>query len=320
MREQFNMKNQASFPVITEFTFEGTFNCRTAFNEKTGEISICLSDLLKAQGSKTEPNDVLPQIKAIFGDGSEIVLPIPDSLGRIQDTIFVIEPAAIYVTARGRTEVGKRLNKWIFVDVIPAIRKTGTYSSLGAKKGKKEVSDFDLCVKSTRMLNSLLKTYGTVGLDKLTSMERAVHDICSSGGHDFTHALDACREAAANKSSSSSHEASNKSSTSNSVTNSSVHQFWAMILDRGYQIEGTNPAWEERVNKADFYNEYVKFMNAQGVRYPLSLVALMMKFKQVCPAIQLRQAMAGDTKGVRFRAIVFPFTVKWAREAFKQIS
>jgi prophage antirepressor-like protein len=114
-----------------EFFFE-QIQVRTVLNTETNEVHVCLSDLFKAQGTTTQAHQVLPEIEVIFGDGSKLVLPIPDALGRPQDTIFICEPAAHFVISRGRTEASKRLNKWLFGEVVPAIRRTGCYVAPGA--------------------------------------------------------------------------------------------------------------------------------------------------------------------------------------------
>jgi prophage antirepressor-like protein len=122
------MENRSNLPAILDFVFEQTYHCRSAFDTRSQTAYVCLPDLLKAQGSTTHPHQVLPEIEEIFGDGGKIVFPIPDVLGRIQDTIFISEHAATYVVSRGRTEKAKRLNRWLFMEVLPAIRKSGCYN------------------------------------------------------------------------------------------------------------------------------------------------------------------------------------------------
>ena len=113
-------------PSIVEHLFEGS-HIRSAYNNETGDVFFCLKDILEAQGSSTKPAHVLPNLDDIFGDGVKIVIPIPDSMGRMQDTIFVSEHAATYIVSKGKTEKGKRLNRWLFTEVLPTIRKTGRY-------------------------------------------------------------------------------------------------------------------------------------------------------------------------------------------------
>ena len=47
----------------------------------------------------------------------------------MQQTIIVSEPAATYLMARSNTEQGRKLNRFIHVEVLPQIRKTGQYAT-----------------------------------------------------------------------------------------------------------------------------------------------------------------------------------------------
>jgi prophage antirepressor-like protein len=99
---------------------------------RTGELDgkpvFCLSDLLLSMDSKTDTNKAKASVEEIFGDGQFIELPIVDNLGREQNALFVFEAAATFLVARSRTPKGKRLNRWIHEEVLPSIRKTGSYS------------------------------------------------------------------------------------------------------------------------------------------------------------------------------------------------
>lgn len=99
---------------------------------RTGELDgspvFCLSDLLNSMGSKTDTDKAKASIGEVFGDGSFIELPIIDSIGREQLVPFVRESGATFLISRSRTEKGKRMNRWIHNEVLPSIRKTGSYS------------------------------------------------------------------------------------------------------------------------------------------------------------------------------------------------
>lgn len=62
-----------------------------------------------------------------LGDGLVFDIPIPDSIGREQNTTFILEAALTFVLTRSRTEAGKGLNKLIHTEILPSIRKTGKY-------------------------------------------------------------------------------------------------------------------------------------------------------------------------------------------------
>lgn len=66
----------------------------------------------------------------IEGLGDEVVNnhPIVDNLGREQNAVFVFEEGVTFLLSRSRTKLGKQLNRWIHLEVLPSIRKTGSYS------------------------------------------------------------------------------------------------------------------------------------------------------------------------------------------------
>lgn len=89
---------------------------------KDGEALFCLGDLcrileLTAKGVKQRLTD-------------EVIsnYPIPDSLGRIQNTIFVNEDGLYDVILDSRKENARKFRKWVTSEVLPTIRKTGSYS------------------------------------------------------------------------------------------------------------------------------------------------------------------------------------------------
>ncbi len=88
-----------------------------------------LVDVLKAIGTGSRTNDSLAGIREALGDGYDIVVPISDNLGREQDVTVVSVEALTFLLSRSRTEAGKKLNRWIHTEVLPAIRKTGSYST-----------------------------------------------------------------------------------------------------------------------------------------------------------------------------------------------
>lgn len=88
---------------------------------KDGEALFCLGDLcrileLTAKGVKQRLTD-------------EVIsnYHIPDSLGRIQNTIFVNEDGLYDVILDSRKENARKFRKWVTSEVLPSIRKTGGY-------------------------------------------------------------------------------------------------------------------------------------------------------------------------------------------------
>lgn len=99
---------------------------------RTGELNgnpvFCLSDLLSSMESSTRPSEAKASVEEVFGDGVVIDVPIIDSIGREQSVPFVLESGATFLISRSRTEKGKRMNRWLHAEVLPSIRKTGSYS------------------------------------------------------------------------------------------------------------------------------------------------------------------------------------------------
>lgn len=124
-------------PSIIDHKFEGK-KCRTAFNTETNTAYVCLGDLLEVMGTTSGPRHVLPEIEELFGEGGKIVTPL-QTPGGIQDVIFVSEPAATFIVSRGRTEASKRLNRWLFGEVLPSIRQNGGYIANQDKKSSEQI-------------------------------------------------------------------------------------------------------------------------------------------------------------------------------------
>lgn len=60
-----------------------------------------------------------------------IKLLLKDTLGRVQETNFINEPALYEVIFSSRKPAAKAFKKWVVTEVIPAIRKTGVYVPAG---------------------------------------------------------------------------------------------------------------------------------------------------------------------------------------------
>ena len=105
-------------------------------NENLGEVRVifidneplfCLSDICKAL-NLTNPTMVLNAIKSEFDDDLSLTYPIIDNLGRKQNATFVTEPQLYFVLMRSDKPTAKEFRKWVNTEVLPSIRKTGSYS------------------------------------------------------------------------------------------------------------------------------------------------------------------------------------------------
>jgi prophage antirepressor-like protein len=108
---------------MNDLSFENT-NIRTTDNN--GETWFVLRDVLTAMGSKTTTNDATESINQGLGEGYVSDLPLQTN-GGLQETIIINESAVTYLVAQSRTKKGKKLNRWLHTEVLPAIRKTGGY-------------------------------------------------------------------------------------------------------------------------------------------------------------------------------------------------
>lgn len=59
--------------------------------------------------------------------------PIPDALGRSQDTRVLSEPDVLRLIVGSTLPAADRFERWVFEDVLPAIRRTGSYAVAGAR-------------------------------------------------------------------------------------------------------------------------------------------------------------------------------------------
>jgi len=58
--------------------------------------------------------------------------PILDTLGRQQEVRIISEPDLFRLVVNSKLPAAERFERWVFEDVLPAIRKTGSYSAPGA--------------------------------------------------------------------------------------------------------------------------------------------------------------------------------------------
>lgn len=91
-----------------------------------GEPLWVLADVCKSLGDL-----VHRMVKQRLSDDVCSTYPIPDSMGRPQETTFVNEDGLYDVILDSRKPEAKDFRKWITSQVLPAIRQTGSYSVTG---------------------------------------------------------------------------------------------------------------------------------------------------------------------------------------------
>lgn len=108
---------------MNELSFEN-INVRTADNN--GETWFVLKDVLIAMGTSTTTTAALEFIKQGLGEGYVSNLPL-QTAGGIQEVNIINDYALTFLVAQSKTEKGKQFNRWLHTEVLPAIRKTGSY-------------------------------------------------------------------------------------------------------------------------------------------------------------------------------------------------
>lgn len=140
--------------ILAVFEFES--NQGRYFVDEREDFWFCLTDVLAIAKTSTKPAQAQTLIGEVFDDGVNNLYPIPDSMGRLQDTIFIHESAFTFLVTRFRTEAGKKLNRFIHKELLPTIRKTGGYISKGATK--EQLEGLQAQIEELQKQNELLAT------------------------------------------------------------------------------------------------------------------------------------------------------------------
>lgn len=135
---------------IIPFDFEG-HQVRTITDEQ-GYTWLVLTDLLSSSNSSTTTTAAIESIKEGLGQGYVADIPLVDARGITQQTIIVREEAVTFLISRMKTEEGKRLNRWIHGEVLPSIRKTGSYSLKPRTLAEQSLIHAQLLVEQERQL------------------------------------------------------------------------------------------------------------------------------------------------------------------------
>ena len=132
-------------------------------NENLGEVRVifidneplfCLSDICKAL-ALTNPTMVLNAIKSEFNDDLSQAYPIIDNLGRKQNATFITEAQLYFILMRSDKTEAKEFRKWINGEVLPSIRKTGSYSQKPLSQIEILQSSIAILAEQEKKLNML---------------------------------------------------------------------------------------------------------------------------------------------------------------------
>lgn len=110
---------------LSIFRFDGA-DVRTVVID--GEPWFVLADVVAALGLTRSASAVVDRLD----DGVRQTYPIRDSLGRTQRATVVSEPGVYEVVIRSDAPRAAGFRRWLTHDVIPSVRRTGTYSATPA--------------------------------------------------------------------------------------------------------------------------------------------------------------------------------------------
>ena len=109
---------------IQTFNNSALGKCRVIGNQENPLF--CLKDVcdvLEIQNHK----DVKASIINEFGKGVDLIYPL-ETAGGIQQATFITEPQLYFVLMRSDKPKARPFRQWVINEVLPSIRKTGTYS------------------------------------------------------------------------------------------------------------------------------------------------------------------------------------------------
>lgn len=126
--------------------------------EENGKVMFCGKDVAAALGYK----DTVNALKAHCKEDGVAIHHLIDSMGRKQAAKFISEGNLYRLTAHSSLPSAEKFESWIFDEVLPSIRKTGSYRVAQSRPDK----DMNVKVKEmnarVRMSNQFLKIANVV--------------------------------------------------------------------------------------------------------------------------------------------------------------
>lgn len=113
--------------AITTFNNEEFGNVRTLTID--GEPWFVGKDIAECLGYSRSTKAVSDHVDEEDIDG----IPIQDSIGRMQNTPIINESGVYSLILSSKLESAKKFKKWVTSEVLPSLRKTGTYTVMAAQ-------------------------------------------------------------------------------------------------------------------------------------------------------------------------------------------
>lgn len=150
--------------ALINFQYQGV-QVRTQRDE-VGEPLFCLADICKVLDGN-QPNKVAEAVREEFGitELNSGMVTRPD--GSSISATFITESQLYFVLFRSRSELAKPFRRWVDSEVLPAIRKTGSYSTNSAQ-GPISLE------RQVYLAKMLLDTAGIKGNQMVLSLDRLV--------------------------------------------------------------------------------------------------------------------------------------------------
>lgn len=131
--------------------------------EKDGKVLFCGSDVAKALGY----SDTAKAIKLHCKEDGWAFYPVTDSLGREQQAKFINEGNVYRLITHSKLPAAEQFEHWVFDEVLPTIRKTGTYTKPTATNpeiAQTRAAAMMLNAKS-RIANQMMKLWTAAGVE-----------------------------------------------------------------------------------------------------------------------------------------------------------
>ena len=132
------------------------------YMESNGEVTFCGADSARALGYV----DTAKAIKQHCKEDGWAFRPVIDSLGRKQNVRFISEGNLYRLITHSELPSAQRFESWIFDEVLPSIRKTGSYAMPNKPDPKIRQQEAEARIRNakSRQANTYLKIAQTAKL------------------------------------------------------------------------------------------------------------------------------------------------------------
>ena len=155
---------------------------------KNGEPWFVASDIANILGYKHTPH----MIRML--DEDETGVHIVDTLGGNQEVSIIAESGLYACILKSRRPEAKTFRKWVTSEVLPAIRKTGTYIAPDAVPGPVITGNLahaaDIVVSADRVFRGFLRSARNAGLSLPKALRLAGEQTRQRTGLDMLHELE----------------------------------------------------------------------------------------------------------------------------------